>query len=78
MDRKEIENTRGSEDRFLWPEKKIKKIDMKVALNKKLADSKEIDGELHVDCQEKKKKEAVEQRANWKVVEQRLTLKEGN
>lgn len=29
---------------------------MKVALKKKLADSKEINGELHVDCQEKKKK----------------------
>ena len=32
---KEIENARGSEDRFVWPEKKIKKTDMKGALKKK-------------------------------------------
>lgn len=54
MDRKEIENWRGSEDRFLWPEKKIYKTDAKVALKKETANFKEIDGEPCADCKGKK------------------------
>lgn len=76
MGRKEIENARGSEDTFLWPEEKIKKIDMKVALKKT---GRFWGNRWWAACRlSREKRMAVERRADGKGTEQRVTLKAGN